>query len=104
MSLTEQEQAQANIERAQAETRVKLGKAFERLHTNKDFKLLISEGYFKDYAAQQVSLLADPGTNKEEVHAGLRGISELLAYFRAVEMHATVAQRTVDELNQAENE
>lgn len=102
MGLNEQEQLQANEERAAADVRVRMGKAFERLHRNADFKLLITEGYFKEYAAQQVSLLADPNTNKDEVHAGLRGISELLAYFRVVEMHAKMGERTIDELNQAE--
>lgn len=104
MSLNEQDQVQANVERESAQVRVNIGKSFERLHKNKDFKLLITEGYFRDYAAQQVSLLADPSTNKDEVHAGLRGISELLAYFRVVEMHSNMAQRTLDELTQVEND
>lgn len=76
---------------------IKLGEALERLNKNKDFKLLITDGYQRDYSARQVSLLADPGASKEVVVAGLQGISELLAYCRAVEHGARIAKRTYDE-------
>jgi hypothetical protein len=76
---------------------INLKKSLDRLHSNKDFKALIVDGYQKEYAAKQVSLLADPGATKSEVHAGLQGIAELLAYFRAVEHGGIIAQRTYDE-------
>lgn len=95
MNTNEQEQIQVTIEDALAQ--IELGKSLDRLHRNKDFKKLILEGYQVKYAARQVSLLADPSANKPEVHAGLQGIAELLAYFRAVEHGALIAQRTYKE-------
>lgn len=95
MNHTEEELIQVTKEDALAQ--IELGNALDRLHRNKDFKKLIVEGYQVKYAARQVSLLADPSANKPEVHAGLQGIAELLAYFRSVEHGARIAQRTYDE-------
>ena len=99
---TEEEAIQVTKEAALAQ--IELGKALDRLHRNKDFKKLIVEGYQVKYAARQVSLLADPSANKQEVHAGLQGIAELLAYFRSVEHGACIAQRTYDEHVGLENQ
>lgn len=95
--MTEQEEQLIAVTKEDCLAAINLGKAMDRLHRNKDFKTLIVEGYQKEYAAKQVSLLADPSANKSEVHAGLQGIAELLAFFRAVEHAARIAQRTYDE-------
>lgn len=102
MSMTEEQQIQVTKEDCLAA--IALGKALDRLHSNKDFKLLIVNGYQKDYAAKQVSLLADPAATKSEVHAGLQGIAELLSFFRSVEHGARIAQRTYDEHTQLESQ
>lgn len=95
--LTPSEHEQIQVSKEAALAQIELGKALERLNKNKDFKKLVTEGYLRDYAANQVSLLADPGANKQTVHEGLQGISELLSFFRAVEHGARIAQRTYDE-------
>lgn len=95
MNRTEEEMIQVTKEDALAQ--IELGKALDRLHRNKDFKKLIVECYQVKYAARQVSLLADPSANKQEVHAGLQGIAELLSFFRSVEHGALIAQRTYNE-------
>lgn len=95
--LSPSEQIEVQVSKDACVAQINLGKALERLNKNKDFKLLITDGYQTQYAARQVSLLADPAASKPEVHAGLQGIAELLAFFRAVEHGAKIAQRTYDE-------
>lgn len=95
--LSNEEEAAIAVSKETCLAQINLGRALERLHSNKDFKLLIVNGYQKEYAAAQVSLLADPAANKVEVHAGLQGIAELLAFFRSVEHGAKIAKRTYDE-------
>lgn len=95
--MTPQEEKSIQVTKDDCLQAINLAKALDRLHRNKDFKLLIVDGYQKEYAAKQVSLLADPGATKSEVHAGLQGIAELLAFFRAVEHGGKIAQRTYDE-------
>lgn len=91
------EENEVSVTKETCLAQMELGAALERLHKNKDFQLLIVEGYQQKYAAKQVSLLADPAANKAEVHAGLQGIAEFLAFARAVEHGAMVAKRTYDE-------
>lgn len=95
--LTPAEEAEIAVSKEDCLAQIGLGRALDRLSRNKDFKLLITDGYQVRYAAKQVSLLADPSANKAEVHAGLQGIAELLAFFRAIEHSARIAQRTYDE-------
>lgn len=99
---TEEQMIEVTKENALAQ--IELGKSLKRLGNNKDFKRLITEGYFVKYAAAQVSLLADPAANKPEVHNGLQGIAELLSFFRSVEHGALIAQRTYDEHIELENQ
>lgn len=89
---------------ASCRPQLELFDAFDRLHKNKDFIAVITDGYLRDYAAKQVSNLADPGCNKTTVQEGLQGIAELLAYFRAIEAGAMVARRTKEEHEEALNE
>lgn len=102
--MTPQEEQAIAVTKEDCLLAINLGKAMDRLHRNKDFKALIVDGYQKEYAAKQVSLLADPSATKSEVHAGLQGIAELLAYFRAVEHGARIAQRTYDEHTELESQ
>ncbi len=63
---------------------VDLAEALERLYENKDFKKVILEGYFKDKAVDQVSLLATSYVQQ----SGTRGpIMEELVAISALENH-----------------
>lgn len=59
--------------------------ALDRLENNKDFTKLILEGYFKDFAASQTSMLASDYVRKTgtrpEVMERLIAISNLQDYF-----------------------
>lgn len=45
---------------------VERGLALQRLKANKDFKLVVLEGYFKDEAVRLVHLKADPAMQTED--------------------------------------
>jgi hypothetical protein len=59
--------------------------ALERLERNKDFQKLILDGYFKEFAANQTSMLAMDYTrqmnNRGEIFERLVAISNLQDYF-----------------------
>lgn len=59
--------------------------ALERLEQNKDFQKLILEGYFKDFASNQTSMLAMDYTRQTntrgEIFERLVAISNLQDYF-----------------------
>ena len=63
--------------------------AFERLCNNPDFNLLILEGYLREHATNQVSMLAHPSTvrmqgARSEIMESLISISRLRDYFSTV--------------------
>ena len=71
--------------------------ALDRLMDNPDFKLLITEGYLRDHAADQVSLLANEHIKRQghrpDVIETLVGISHLRDFFVTVEnMAAELAE------------
>ena len=87
-----------------AQKKVELGKALNRLKGNADFNLLIGRNYFVDHAARVVSLLASPAMQKPDAQAllmgDLRAISELQQYFNMVDIEAAKAAQAIDEMNQ----
>jgi len=72
----------------QANEAIALAEALKRLHKNKDFKLLITEGYFKEESARVVILRADPEMASDEgqkqVNDIITSIGGLYAYFHKV--------------------
>ncbi len=78
---------------------VEMGEALTRLEDNRDFKLLIAKGYFKDEAVRLVSCLSDPAFQTKDRQASLvvemSAISGLNSYFRAVKHKAMVADAAI---------
>lgn len=75
---------------------VELNDALTRLKDNKDFKKLILDGYFKDFAVNQTSMLATDyvrSTGKRaEVMERLVAISNLQDWFITIEQLGTLPQ------------
>lgn len=73
--------------------------ALERLLENPDFKVVVLEGYLKDRAIDQVSLLADPrmAANRAQLFEGLAGISHLEQYFRMIQALGAPAKEEAEE-------
>lgn len=77
---------------------VEVGEAIERLKKNKDFKLVIHEGYFRDEASRLVMLTADSTLSAEQKEAtwgAIRGIGEFRSYLMAKAQQAVVAEKEI---------
>jgi hypothetical protein len=75
---------------------VELNNSLTRLKDNQDFKRLILEGYFKDFAVNQTSMLATDYVRKTgtrpEVMERLVAISNLQDWFITIEQLGTIPQ------------
>lgn len=75
---------------------VELNNSLTRLKDNQDFKKLILEGYFKDFAVNQTSMLATDYVRKTgtrpEVMERLVAISNLQDWFITIEQLGTIPQ------------
>tara|TARA_Y100001963_G_scaffold128140_1_gene182147 strand:- start:428 stop:772 length:345 start_codon:yes stop_codon:yes gene_type:complete len=104
------EKLQDYIEENQVE--VELAERFERLQDNEDFKVLFTEGLFRDHAASLVLQSNDPRLAKDEhelIIAEIKGLSSVHQYLAAVHMRGANAadkirnaRDTIDELNNQE--
>ena len=84
-----------------------------RLASNRDFKSLVLEGYFKDEAARLVGLIADPQAKGmlEDIQRDLAGISsfrffmmQLVRNGEAAEVALAEANETLEELRASEGD
>ena len=89
LELTEQE----------AKTKVELGKALNKLTSNRDFKKLILEEYFEKEASRLVMLKAEPSMSdtdaQNRIIKDIDAIGNLRQYFRAVQYQATMAEKAL---------
>jgi hypothetical protein len=73
--------------------------AAQRLITNKDFTLLVDEGYFRDEASRLVLLKSDPsmqGDNEQrEIDNGILAIGGFRKYISTVFQMGNTAMRTL---------
>lgn len=72
IELTEQE-AKASIE---------LSKALDRLSNNRDFKKVVTEGYFKDEAVRLVLTKANPACSTDEIQKAIIRDIDAIGSFR----------------------
>lgn len=92
------------ISLAQAEAKVELGAAIERLHGNKDFQKVILNGYFKDEAVRLVMAKSAPGMDSDdtqkELDRGILGIGQLRNYFVVKCQEAKMAEKSIEDNKQ----
>ena len=104
MSDQEQQIQELEITIADARKAVELGNALNRLSDNKDFKLIIGDGYLKEFALGQMELLAHPNMQDEEAQAGiikdLQATSSLHAHFVSIMQRAATMQTALTEQEQ----
>lgn len=78
---------------------IDIGNALERLRSNKDFRKVISEGYFEQEAIRLVMLKADPHMQTPEKQAAvlrdIDSVGALAQYFRTVIQKASLADKSV---------
>ena len=73
-----------------------LHNAFLRLSSNRDFKMVITEGYLREYAITLTMELN--GANDEETLHKLKGISALAQYFDNLKFAAEAAESNISDL------
>lgn len=91
---------QIDKEIARVEANIANAAELEKLHSNKQFKKLILEGYFEKLPVQLVPMLAQPQLSdqvRKGIELQLEGIGSLQNYFSSVYRQAEAA---VDELNE----
>lgn len=79
--------------------------ALNRLAKNKDFKLIVDDGYFKDEAIRAVMLKADPTQESPECQEHLdkliTSIGYLRQYFRTITAEGVAAYNAIEDAEQA---
>lgn len=82
------EQMHLTIQQAQAA--VDIGETLERLHKNKDFQILILNGYLKEHPARLSHLLSDPNfqgkKKRNSVLNEIGAVGYFLDYLRTTQM------------------
>lgn len=103
--MSEQEMNQMEITIAQAKEMVAARDAALKLKTNREFKKVILEGYFREEAVRLTSMLADPGAAnfQDAIIADLRAISGLQVYLHNLMLQGDTAERSIAE-NESELE
>lgn len=83
----------------QAKKIVDVGDSLERLRLNRDFKKVISEGYFSNEAVRLVHLKADPNMQSPDMQKAIisqmDAIGSLSQYFNAVMQQASIARKAI---------
>lgn len=103
MSAEQVREIEKNIKEAQRF--IEIQESVDRLRSNRDFKKIILEGYFKDEAVRLVHLKSD--TNMQSDHLqkmitrDLDAIGSLSAYFAAIEQEARRARHAIQAGNEA---
>lgn len=97
-NVTQVQEIEQSIE--QAAVMVKFGLAVERLRTNRDFKAVITEGYFEQEAIRLVHLKADPSMQSAESQASIvkqmDAIGALSEFLRTKIYLAGMAKRSIE--------
>lgn len=98
--LIEQQIEQVEISLQHAKKAIEKMEALERLYHNRDFKLVIAEGYFQDEASRLVLLKGDLNiTEESERHCDkmINGVGCLRAYFQMVNHFGDQAEKAVED-------
>ena len=103
---------QANELREECKEAINLADCLTRLQNNADFKKLINENYLELEPIRLVHLLADPSLNncdnkaknRESIQECMLGIARLSEYFRSILLMADQAHKSLDALNEAEQD
>lgn len=99
--INEVEQIELSIE--EAKKMVALKDAVEKLSSNREFRKLFVEGYFKTEAVRLTTLLADPSMqqHRDDILASLEAISMTQRFLRETVQMGRVAEGEIREFEEA---
>lgn len=79
---------------------VAVADALGRLSANRDFKVVVLDGYLKNEAVRLVHLKAHPAmqtaTSQASITTQIDGIGALLGYFRTIDHQASVSEKSIE--------
>jgi hypothetical protein len=79
---------------------VELGQALERLLSNRDFRTVVRDGYFKEEAIRLVHLRVDPSVQtpamQDSIIKQMDAIGALSQYFTVINRQAEMARRAIE--------
>jgi len=109
MSETQIQEIELDIEAAREF--IERGEALDRLRENKDFKLIIMDGYFRDEAVRNVQLKSTyqfrDAESQELITKAIDGIGALHTFFQTVDFQASEAGQAIraseEEIEDIEN-
>lgn len=104
MTNNEEQIQEIEVSMAEAKKVLALGEALKRLQRDPDYKLVVSEEYFKEEASRLTMLTAEPNfdeVRKANVQAAIRGIGELRQFLMIVERNAEMAREAIYQAEQA---
>ena len=105
-NLSQVQQIELNIQRAKEF--VEFGNAVERLRSNRDFKTVIGNGYFKEEAIRLVHLKADPimqtADKQADIVKQIDAIGALVSFFGVAEHRAAMASKAIEADEEARDE
>lgn len=98
--------AQIDIAIDDARKVMKKADALKRLEKNKDFKLLIREGYFEGEAIRLVHLRAMPAAKemREEIDGDIAAIGSFRLYLSIINQMANQASQAIGEYEEARDD
>lgn len=80
---------------------VELAKALERLESNRDFRKIIGDGFFKENAVRLVHAKAEPAMQSPEKQAAILrdmdAIGTLAEFFRTIRIQGDVARNSIED-------
>lgn len=80
---------------------IELGDALERLKSNRDFKILVMEGYFEKEAIRLVQAKSNPSLQSDDMQKSILtqidSIGNLNLYFNTIVQQAAMARKTVEQ-------
>jgi hypothetical protein len=89
---------EANIK--EARKLVELGEALERLKANKDFRTVVTEGFFEKEAIRLVQAKSNPGFQSSEMQKSILSqidsIGNLNMYFQTILQQAAMARKNIE--------
>jgi len=92
----------------EAEEMIELADSLQRLHNNKDFKIVITNGYFVEEARRAVLLKSDPemqsNEHQKQVDNIILSVGGLYAYFNKTYQMGNMAQRSLEDNEQTRSE
>jgi len=98
MSTNEIQEIELNIK--EAKKFVDLGKSLERLQSNRDFKKVVEESFFKDEAVRLVHLKSNPAMQRPEqqaaVDSDIRAIGTFAQFLDTIYMRADHAAKAIE--------